>query len=605
MNMELEQLGERIAEQAAHLDAAMHRLLADLREFDERGGWHLQGARSCAHWLAWRVGWDLVTARERVRVAGKLAEFPTIDDALRRGEMSYSKVRAMLRVATPANEVLLLDHARLMTASQLETLCRKYAVVQRHGRDPHPLGDEQRRYVRRRDTDDGMIKIEAVLHPEEAELVWTMLNHAATQLAREPAPSAGDDSAEPWASGTVETPPTAGTVATSLLSDAAACPSDDSAESQGLPSALAAVATAAPTATAATATATPEYFDICQSNDSAESYGQPSTLAAVTATTATPEYFDTCPTDDSPGSPGAKLPHRALLDRLLDEADALRAAEAGTRGEPATSSSSAGAPSNGLAAERAPGVLQQRADATRRAFHRADALVSVAQGYLRGDRPDRSPIEIVLTIPESGLRSGSADPADPAEVGKMGESFVSSEAARRLSCDAGVVEVVEDERGTPLSVGRKRRTIAGALKRALRKRDTACCYPGCTNRMFLEGHHIKHWADGGETSLRNSALLCSAHHRHVHEYGYTIELDPDQRPRFRDPHGRVVAEVPERPVIADLGWPRIRAVNAPLSITADTIACGWDGTPADYGAIVGHVVAADDPGSRAWAPHRA
>jgi hypothetical protein len=79
MSMELEQLGERIAEQAAHLDAAMHRFLTDLREFDERGGWHVQGARSCAHWLAWRVGWDLVTARERVRVAGKLAEFPTID----------------------------------------------------------------------------------------------------------------------------------------------------------------------------------------------------------------------------------------------------------------------------------------------------------------------------------------------------------------------------------------------------------------------------------------------------------------------------------------------------------------------------------------------
>jgi hypothetical protein len=194
MDGELEQLGERIAEQAAHLDAAMHRLLADLREFDERGGWHVQGALSCAHWLSWRVGWDLVTARERVRVARKLAEFPTIDDALRRGEVSYSKARALVRVATPANEVLLLDHARLMTASQLEKLSRKYALMQRHGQDPHPVGDVQRRYVRRRDTEDGMVKIEAVLHPEEAELIWATLNHVATQLAREPA-SLADDSA--------------------------------------------------------------------------------------------------------------------------------------------------------------------------------------------------------------------------------------------------------------------------------------------------------------------------------------------------------------------------------------------------------------------------
>src|SRR3569832_2389557 len=196
MDGELEQLGERIAEQAAHLDAAMHRLLTDLREFDARGGWHVQGAATCAHWLAWRVGWDLVTARDHVSVARKVADFALIDDALRRGELSYSKVRALLRVATPANEALLLDYARLMTASQLEKLSRKYALVQRHCRDPHPLDDEQRRYVRRRDTEDGMVKIEAVLHPEEAELIWTMLDHAATQLAREADRPASDDSAE-------------------------------------------------------------------------------------------------------------------------------------------------------------------------------------------------------------------------------------------------------------------------------------------------------------------------------------------------------------------------------------------------------------------------
>src|ERR1041384_604549 len=167
MDGELEQLGERIAEQAAHLDAATHRLLTDLRIFDERGGWYVQGALSCAHWLSWRVGWSLGTARDHVRVARKLPEFAEIDDALRRGEVSYSKVRAMVRVATPANEHLLLEYARLMTGSQLEQMCRKYALVLRHGKDPHPLGDLQRRYVRRRDTEDGMVKIEAVLDAEE------------------------------------------------------------------------------------------------------------------------------------------------------------------------------------------------------------------------------------------------------------------------------------------------------------------------------------------------------------------------------------------------------------------------------------------------------
>jgi hypothetical protein len=237
-------------------------------------------------------------------------------------------------------------------------------------------------------------------------------------------------------------------------------------------------------------------------------------------------------------------------------------------------------------------VLHQRADASKRAFSRADALVSIAQGYLRGDRPQRSPIEVVVTIPESSLHA-PADTADPVEVGEMGESFLSTVAARRLSCDADVIEVVEDEHGTPLSVGRKRRTIAGALKRALHKRDMTCTYPGCTHRMFLEGHHIKHWADGGETSLQNTALLCSLHHRYVHEYGYEIELGADQRPSFRDPQGRLVAVVPPRTAVVDLGWPHIRAVNEALAIDAGTIACGWDGKPVNYGAIVGHLVRAD------------
>jgi len=220
----------------------------------------------------------------------------------------------------------------------------------------------------------------------------------------------------------------------------------------------------------------------------------------------------TYPLDDSAESSCPDLPRRSLLDRMLDEADALRAAEAVPQGELETRSSNSGEslsesePSCAPTAAPKPGLLHQRLDAARRAFSRADALVSVAQRYLRGDRPERSPIEITLTIPASSLRDRTADPV---EVGQMGEAFVSSETARRLGCDAGIVDIVEDEHGAPLSVGRKRRTIAGALKRALRKRDTTCTYPGCANRIFLEGHHIRHWADGGETSLSNALLLCS------------------------------------------------------------------------------------------------
>jgi hypothetical protein len=302
---------------------------------------------------------------------------------------------------------------------------------------------------------------------------------------------------------------------------------------------------------------------------------------------------------------------RSLLDELLDKADAERAATysrseggdawRGGTAETLKEQDDDGAPAmhtivwgevGGAAASaaRPRSELRQWDDAAKRSFDRADALVALAQQYLRGDRPERTPIEVMLTIPMASLRAGSGDPV---EVGEIGVSYVSREAARRLSCDAGVVEIVEDEHGVPLSVGRKRRTIAGALKRALRRRDRGCSYPGCTNRLFLEGHHIRHWADGGETSLKNTAQLCSAHHRYVHEYGYSIELGSDQRPQFRDPTGRLVAVAPERPCGDELGWPWIRRMNEPLAIDAGTNVCGWDGRPPDYSRIIDHLVAAD------------
>ncbi len=119
-----EELGQEIASLSAHIDAATHRLLECIRRFDEACGWHEQGAISCAHWLAWRVGWDPGTARERVRVARALGKLPEIDEALRSGRLSYAKVRALTRVATPEIEVKLLEMALVATGAQLERLCR-------------------------------------------------------------------------------------------------------------------------------------------------------------------------------------------------------------------------------------------------------------------------------------------------------------------------------------------------------------------------------------------------------------------------------------------------------------------------------------------------
>jgi uncharacterized protein DUF222 len=98
----LDRLGDEIAELSAHLDAATARLLDLIREFDTRGGWNT-GFRSCAAWLSWRVGLDLGAARERVPVAHALETLP-VGQALALGELSYAKVRALTRVATPETE---------------------------------------------------------------------------------------------------------------------------------------------------------------------------------------------------------------------------------------------------------------------------------------------------------------------------------------------------------------------------------------------------------------------------------------------------------------------------------------------------------------------
>ena len=133
----LERLGDEIAELAAHLDAATAHLLDLIREFDARGGWG-NGFRSCAEWLTWRVGLAPGAAREHVRVARALGTLPRLAAALARGELSYSKVRALTRVATPETEERLLAVGRAGTAYHVERIVRGWRYVDgtRSGRTP-------------------------------------------------------------------------------------------------------------------------------------------------------------------------------------------------------------------------------------------------------------------------------------------------------------------------------------------------------------------------------------------------------------------------------------------------------------------------------------
>jgi hypothetical protein len=126
-----EQLENQITELSAHIHAATYRLLELIREYDDSHGWCGPGLNSCAHWLNWKCGINLGAAREKVRVAHALKELPGISDQFRLGEISYSKVRAMTRVATIENEDYLLGIARYGTAAHVERLVRQYRKVKR------------------------------------------------------------------------------------------------------------------------------------------------------------------------------------------------------------------------------------------------------------------------------------------------------------------------------------------------------------------------------------------------------------------------------------------------------------------------------------------
>ena len=472
--LNVDALGDQIAEMSAHLDAAMHRLLTAIREFDIASGWQVQGALSCAHWLAWRVGWDLRTARERVRLARKLAELPLVDEQLRTGAMSYSQARAISRVATAEKEELWIEYAKRMPASQLDKLCSSYQNVQAYDQAHNAITGAVAgttsgavlaaqvaalRSVTRRSLDNGMVKFEVVLASDEAALVWAALNAGIAT-----APTATDKIP------TVSTP-------------------------------------AEPTSTYPTVT----------------------TGAAPTA--VSPSMTDQTPAEppseeSSPGEPCAKAPMSADRRR-----------------------------------------------------QRADAFMGIIQDRLRGARPLRTPIEIIITVPHAGLH-GSAEPSDLAMMAD-GEVIATS-TARRLCCDAGVVVAHVDAHGVPLSVGRKTRTIPTAIMRALRLRDRTCRFPGCTHSRYVDGHHIKHWANGGETALSNLMLLCSAHHTLLHEGGCRVEADGAHGWNFFDHRNRRIDAPPARTTS--------NHDHAALTITANTNASKWTGEPIDYARCFDYLV---------------
>ncbi|MCK5649847.1 MAG: DUF222 domain-containing protein, partial [Gemmatimonadetes bacterium] len=154
-----------------------------------------------------------------------------------------------------------------------------------------------------------------------------------------------------------------------------------------------------------------------------------------------------------------------------------------------------------------------------------------------GTRAER--YQVMLHVDEGTLEEDGEAGRSELEDGTR----VSAETSRRIACDVGLVKIAHGADGQIVGAGRRSRTIPPSVRRALEARDRGCRFPGCGLR-FTDAHHVKHWADGGETSLRNTVLLCKVHHRAVHEGGVRVCIDMNQQIVFITPRGRALLDVP-------------------------------------------------------------
>jgi len=207
---------------------------------------------------------------------------------------------------------------------------------------------------------------------------------------------------------------------------------------------------------------------------------------------------------------------------------------------------------------------------------RADALAMVAESFLahgvlevRGTDAN----QIVVHVSEETLRTKKAGCCEIED----GPS-IAAETARRFGCDASVLFMVENDDGEPLNVGRKTRTISAPMRRVLNARDKCCRFPGCSNKRWLDAHHIDHWANGGETKLSNLLSLCRFHHRALHEGGFRIEVLDDGALRFLKPNGDPVDSVAP-------GY--TQPAGNPEDVPAGTFKDSWHGEKMDLDLAIG------------------
>ena len=455
---------------AAHINLADWRFVKLIAAMDQRRGWNERGYCNLGSWLDHRCGLGPCAARERIRIGRALTRLPRIDAAFRDGVLSYSKVRAITRVATRDTEAALLDIAGRSSAAQLESLVRTYERVDR--RDPERLPSEERRGLSWH-YEDGLCVVTAAVPAERGALVVQALQKVV---------DARKDEQEAYYESVLAEDCRA--VALTAGSE----PADEVAESE---------------VTGGETADVEHVAEPTKPDQVAEQETNGSATVPAAANGQHPDCAVAAPAMVANGlgdvSPETECLDVATASKVADESDDLPAS-----------------------------VVFALSNTGQRY---ADALVDIAEHYLasgpvlRSRRAGRR-YEVVLTIDRNELAERAAEGGARYHVEP--DWGVDEEDARQITCDADLTEFIEDAEGNLLNYERRRRIVPAPLLRALKLRDhNRCRFPGCPHQRYVEAHHVQHWIDGGETRLDNLVLLCSTHHRLLHHGAFHIAADDD------------------------------------------------------------------------------
>ena len=500
----IDDLEEEIISLSKHMNQDEYRFLVMVREFDIRQGWRAYQFNNCAEWLNMKCGISPGTAREKVRVALALLDLPQCSEGFAKGELSYSKVRAMTRAANVFNEATLVDYALKATAHQVEEHCRRLRNADRRQSTPDARRAWQARSLKRTCHPDGMMSIYVELPREQGELVMKALEIAM-------AADAGDTADEAYQMYAAADAAGQGDKVNDKVGDAAG-QTDDTADQAIKAGQLHAAGKA----------------DV-KAGDAAGQGDNVNDKAGV-AVNQTGNTADLA----NKASLAQAANVKAGLAHAVDQAATIT----GEKDSVAPAAEQATANTKDKAGKRETAAQKQAEYQQSNAFfaRQADALVAVARGYLSGNGGEKQAksdnYQVVVHVDAAALQD------------KGGKSDLPVESVRRIACDADLVAVTRDAKGNLLNLGRKHRVVSPQLKRALLARDKCCTYPSCSHEQFLEAHHVMHWADGGETSLENTTMICSRHHRLLHEGGFTIHKNFAGEWYFRTAEGKVLPEAP-------------------------------------------------------------